>query len=83
MSTWADDHGYWHWKCRDCGMSGWTDTTPDCGCARCAGCQKVLARDAEGDLCDACQREDEADRALDELEEKLQYQEGAPVQDDA
>ena len=31
---WADDHGYWHWTCRDCGMSGWTDTTPDCACPR-------------------------------------------------
>ena len=29
---WAEDHGYYHWKCRDCGMSGWTDTTPDCAC---------------------------------------------------
>jgi hypothetical protein len=29
---WADSHGYYHWKCRDCGMSGWTDTSPDCAC---------------------------------------------------
>ena len=29
---WAEDHGYWHWTCRDCGMSGWTDTQPDCAC---------------------------------------------------
>ena len=29
---WAEDHGYYHWKCRKCGMSGWTDTTPDCAC---------------------------------------------------
>jgi len=32
MEDWADMHGYWHWKCRKCGMSGWTDTTPDCAC---------------------------------------------------
>ena len=32
MEEWADDHGYWHWKCRNCGMSGWTDTSPDCTC---------------------------------------------------
>ena len=30
---WAEDHGYYHWKCRDCGMSGWTDTRPECACA--------------------------------------------------
>lgn len=29
-----DPHGYYHWKCRDCGESGWTDTTPDCNCRR-------------------------------------------------
>lgn len=29
---WAEDHGYYHWKCRDCGASGWTDTSPDCAC---------------------------------------------------
>lgn len=29
---WAEDHGYYHWKCRYCGMAGWTDTTPDCAC---------------------------------------------------
>lgn len=29
---WAEDHGYYHWTYRDCGMSGWTDTTPDCAC---------------------------------------------------
>lgn len=28
----AEDYGYYHWKCRDCGMSGWTDTMPDCAC---------------------------------------------------
>lgn len=28
----AEDLGYWRWRCRDCGMSGWTDTTPDCAC---------------------------------------------------
>jgi hypothetical protein len=36
MSTreeWAEDHGYWHWTCRGCGMSGWTDSTPECACA--------------------------------------------------
>ena len=35
MSTreeWAEDHGYWHWTCRECGMSGWTDTSPECAC---------------------------------------------------
>lgn len=35
MSTreeWAEDHGYWHWTCRECGMSGWTDTRPECAC---------------------------------------------------
>jgi len=29
---WADDHGYYHYTCRNCGQSGWTDTVPDCGC---------------------------------------------------
>ncbi len=32
LTEWAEDHGYYHWKCRDCGRSGWTDTTPDCDC---------------------------------------------------
>lgn len=30
----AEDHGYYHWTCRHCGASGWTDTTPDCDCDR-------------------------------------------------
>lgn len=32
--AWADDHGYYHWKCRECGMSGWIDTHPECNCSR-------------------------------------------------
>lgn len=29
---WADDHGYYHYTCRKCGKSGWTDTSPECDC---------------------------------------------------
>ena len=29
---WAEDHGYFHFKCRQCGVSGWTDSTPECNC---------------------------------------------------
>lgn len=29
---WLEDHGYWHWRCSKCGMTGWTDTRPECAC---------------------------------------------------
>ncbi len=29
---WAEDHGYYRWKCRVCGISGFTDTRPECAC---------------------------------------------------
>lgn len=45
-NNWAEDHGYYHWKCRDCGLSGWTDTTPDCAC------QKVRRLTAHEFWCD-------------------------------
>lgn len=45
---WAEDHGYYHWKCRVCGMSGWTDTSPDCAC-RCTVCGNVPEKCKCGD----------------------------------
>ncbi len=50
-------------------MSGWTDTTPDCACPRCRGCQKMLHRDAEGELCEKCQEAYDKDIVEQELEE--------------
>jgi hypothetical protein len=29
---WAEDHGYYHFTCNRCGVSGWTDSTPECNC---------------------------------------------------
>ncbi len=62
--SWAEDHGYYHWKCRDCGQSGWTDTTPDCGCPRkpepehffCVECNKSEKFDPveDGWECEMC-----------------------------
>ncbi len=57
---WAEDHGYYHWKCRDCGESGWTDTTPDCSCqVVCGECggdawEEVQAGDESETVCRAC-----------------------------
>lgn len=48
---WADEHGYYHWKCRKCGMSGWTDTTPDCACP-CDVEEEIQADDDLDDLLD-------------------------------
>src|ERR1019366_5197646 len=61
---WAEDHGYWHWKCRDCGMAGYTDTSPDCACPRkplpehffCVECNKPESFDPveDGWECEMC-----------------------------
>ena len=48
---WAEDHGYYHWTCRDCGQSGWTDTTPDCACRE----ESCVGDPEEGEFrCDNC-----------------------------
>jgi hypothetical protein len=39
LSQWADDHGYEHVRCRDCGWSGYSDTgVPDCSCGDVESC---------------------------------------------
>ena len=50
-SDWAEDHGYYHWKCRDCHESGWTDTSPDCACRRAeeADAREIEKAEAEDD----------------------------------
>jgi hypothetical protein len=36
----AETYGYYHWRCRTCGESGWTDTSPDCSCVYAAEQEK-------------------------------------------